>query len=444
VPLAKANRGNPSVEKRTVFDDYLLKFEKIKAQTLFESLDDDERKALREIAIDNRFTLQELKKFVESAIDLTMWNEKSLTSRWAQWHEMSELGGREFKKWAFNKITEFQREITEKEIEYTRNEDYDRAYRKQKLKVLEDTSGIKIFGKCPVYSEKTLCCNLYTIDAVKNCGFGCSYCSIQSMYTGDNILIDQRFGEKLDAIELDPTRRYHIGTGQSSDALMWGNTHGILDDMFRFARKWPNALVEFKTKSKNVDFFLSSDVPRNVVCSWSLNPDLIIQNEEHLTPSLPLRLSAAKSVVERGIKVGFHLHPMIIYKDWQKDYSALINELVREFHTDDVVFVSFGSLTFPKPVIQKIRRYGIKSKIHQMPMVPNPEGKLTYPDETKIRLFRHAHDAFGPWHDKVFFYLCMEEKKFWEPSLGDAFPDNEAFERSLLDSAWEKLNKSSC
>jgi DNA repair photolyase len=419
--------------------DYLLKLDNNLKKTLFDKLEDDQQLAIREIAEINRFTLQELRILIESAIDLTIWNEKSLVSYWQQWRQSTNLKGREFKKWAFRKLEELLVELREKENDYSGGIAKNPSYRNQKVKTSQQTSDTKIFGRCPVYSEATSCCNLQTIDAVKNCGFGCSYCSIQTMYTDENIIFDEHFAQKLDAIELDPDKHYHIGTGQSSDALMWGNTNGILDDLFRFARKWPNALIEFKTKSKNVEYLLQSDVPNNIMCSWSLNPDIIIENEEHLTPNLTKRLDAARSVVDKGIRIGFHLHPMVIHKGWQQGYLALIKDVIDQFHTDEVVFVSFGSLTFPKPVIKKIRSYGIQSKIHQIPMVLNPEGKMTYPDNIKEQLFRHAYESFKPWHANVFFYLCMEEKKLWDLTFGESFKDNKAFEDTLIDSALKKM-----
>jgi DNA repair photolyase len=419
--------------------DYLDKFDNILKLTLFDKLDKDNQIATRSIAIENRFTLQESRLFIESAIDLCTWNEESLISHWHHWRLSSDLTGREFKKWAFSKLEELLVKLREKENDYSGGLAKNPSYRNQKITTLQQTADIKIFGRCPVYSDATLCCNLQTIDAVKNCGFGCSYCSIQTMYTDDNIMFDEHFGQKLDAIELDQDKQYHIGTGQSSDALMWGNTNGILDDLFRFARKWPNVLLEFKTKSKNVDYLLLSDVPDNIVCTWSLNPDIIIDNEEHLTPNLTRRLNAARSVADKGIRVGFHLHPMVIHKEWQQNYQALIKNVIDQFHIDEVVFVSFGSLTFPKPVIKKIRSYGIKSKIHQMQMVYNPEGKMTYPDNIKEQLFRHAYESFKPWHGKVFFYLCMEEKRLWNLIFGESYKDNNAFENTLIESAQKKM-----
>ncbi|NIO39317.1 MAG: DNA photolyase, partial [Burkholderiales bacterium] len=79
-----------------------------------------------------------------------------------------------------------------------------------------------------------------TLDAIENCGFGCSYCSIQSFYHGNQIYFDPGFAQKLNALKVHHDRVYHIGTGQSSDSLMWGNKHGVLDALAAFARKHPN------------------------------------------------------------------------------------------------------------------------------------------------------------------------------------------------------------
>jgi len=103
----------------------------------------------------------------------------------------------------------------------------------------------------------------------------CSYCSIQSFYNQNTITFDSGFTQKLKNLQLDPNKTYHIGTGQSSDSLMWGNREGILDALFDFAFKNPNVILEFKTKSDNIKYFLENNVPKNILCTWSLNTNSI-------------------------------------------------------------------------------------------------------------------------------------------------------------------------
>ena len=95
------------------------------------------------------------------------------------------------------------------------------------------------------------------------------------------------------------------------------------------------------------------------------------------------------------------------------------------------LFISMGAVTFIKPVVRQIRRRGGETKILQMDLVPDHNGKLTYPDETKVELFSRLFDCFTPWHAEVFFYLCMEAAPIWEQVLGRAFPTNEEFERAF-------------
>ena len=288
----------------------------------------------------------------------------------------------------------------------------------------------EVFGDCPVRSDRTLCCNLKTIDAVQNCAYGCSYCTIQTFY-GDRVAVDPDLGAKLRRLELEPGRFYHIGSGQSSDSLVWGNRGGILDALCDFAAAHPDVLLELKTKSANVAYLLERPVPANVVCSWSLNTAPVIAHEEHFTAPLEQRLQAARRVADRGIKVAFHFHPMVHYAGWDQDYPALAQRLQSDFDPDQVWFVSLGSVTFIKPVIKQIRRRGEPTRILQTELVKDPHGKLTYPDDLKVEMFSTMYRTLAPWHGRVFFYLCMEKAEIWDRALGWRFSSNAEFERAF-------------
>jgi spore photoproduct lyase len=417
--------------------DYNRKFGSFRNKTLFEKLNPDLQKYIRELAFSFKFTFQEFRQVVEIARDLEMWQEQSLP-HW--WQEQSELLGIESSTHSklifFRELNKHIQELKNAEKSY---QDFDKIqFRKKNTKKFVKTDAAENFyGMCPVASPKTICCNLRTIDAVENCSFGCSYCTIQTFYTND-IRINQNLKEKLKTINLENDRFYHFGTGQSSDSLAYGDRDGILSAHCNFAASNPNILMEFKTKSRNTAFFLENKIPLNIVCSWSLNPQIIISNEEHFTASLKERLEAARIIADKGIKVAFHFHPMIYYSGWEMEYADIAGKIINNFHTEEVLFISYGSVTLIKPVIQKIRDLGNPSKILQMNFVTDPHGKFTYPDELKIRMFTHLHQAFEPWHDQVFFYLCMEKESIWQQSLGYVYESNEIFE---IDFGKNTMNK---
>jgi spore photoproduct lyase len=294
-------------------------------------------------------------------------------------------------------------------------------------------------GACPVASEGTRCCNLLTLDAVESCGFDCSYCSIQSFYNQNKVGIDINFKEKLKNLNLDPNETYHIGTGQSSDSLMWGNKDGMLDALFEFAKSNPNVILEFKTKSHNIKYFLENDVPSNIICTWSLNTQTIIDNEEHLTASLDERINSARALSDKGVLVGFHFHPIVQYKNYLEEYKVVYDRLQNDFNTDEVVLISMGTLTFIKPVIKQLREREMKTKILQMPF-ETINGKQSYSIETKKEMFKHAYDSFSSWHGKVYFYLCMEAHSLWKDVFNYEYSSNNQMEDMMKMSYWSKIN----
>ncbi len=82
---------------------------------------------------------------------------------------------------------------------------------------------------------------LLTLDAVRQCGFGCSYCSIQSFYDQQRIYFYSDLPRRLEDLSrsLNRDQLYHIGTGQSSDSLMFGNRHGVLEASWSLPGKTP-------------------------------------------------------------------------------------------------------------------------------------------------------------------------------------------------------------
>ena len=406
------------------------KFKEHISKTNFNNLKEKNQKFIEKIYLEYKFSYQELKQLIDFAIDFNMWNEK----------ELYEVFEKEYnsRKEAFNHIRDIWNSLKQKANSYTNFDE--KAYEKPRRFSFTEIKNDKVgLGSCPVASPNTRCCNLLTLDAVQSCGFDCSYCSIQSFYNQDKIGFDVNFKENLKNLELDPNYIYHIGTGQSSDSLMWGNKDGLLDALFDFARNNQNVILEFKTKSNNIKYFLENEVPKNIICTWSLNTQTIIDNEEHLTASLNQRVEAAQKLAQKGVVVGFHFHPIVHYENYLEEYKEIFDRLINEFNPENVALVSFGTLTFIKPVINKIKSRDFKSKILQMPF-EEINKKQSYPYEIKKEMFKFAYDSFKAWHNKVYFYLCMEDHKLWKDCFGYEYSSNNQMEEMMKMSYMDKIN----
>ena len=410
---------------------YIEKFNTTIQNSFYFKLPSIEQEFIREKSLALKFSHQELKQIIDMARDLSMWHERNIIEIFPDHTQ---------KKVIFTRLRKEYETIRNKPNSYKEFELKNVPGEQKYTFATEKKEGFGL-GLCPVASEKTRCCNLMTLDAVESCGFDCSYCSIQSFYNQNTITFDSGFAEKLKNLKLDQNKTYHIGTGQSSDSLMWGNREGILDALFLFAKENPNVILEFKTKSDNVKHFMDNDVPKNIICTYSLNTQTIIDNEEHLTASLNKRVNAARKLADKGVKVGFHFHPIVEYENYLEEYKEVYDKLINEFTPGEVALISFGTLTFIKPVIKQLREREFRTKITQIEHV-DASGKTSYPDETKVEMFKHAYESFAAWQkgeSQVFFYLCMEEHQMWAKTFGYQYSTNNDFERAMLSSYAQKV-----
>ncbi|MBL7013666.1 MAG: hypothetical protein ISR83_04540 [Candidatus Marinimicrobia bacterium] len=398
------------------------------ADGLFLSLNEEMQLFIEEISNHHRLTYQQTRQTIDMAIDFSMWDEE-YKEIWIE----SEVGisGKKVFQNVRNAWHSLKQNATEYQGQIKRPKGEIR-------KVASHSDQNEILGMCPVASEKTVCCNLMTVDAAQGCGLGCSYCSIQTFYEDGAILVDSNLREKLDSIQLDVSKNYHIGSGQSSDSLAVGNKNGIIDAQLDFARKNPNIIFEFKTKTKNISSLLDVDVPENVFVCWSLNPDEIIDHEEHGTARLNQRISSARLLADKGIIVGFHFHPLFYYQGWEKGYKGIVDIILSTFLPEEIGMISFGTLTYIKPAIKRMRVAGFKSKALQMPLV-EAAGKYSYPMEIKEKIFGKVFSYFASWHEHVFFYFCMEDKQLWKSVFGSYYKSNDLFEDALFRSVKNKM-----
>ena len=290
---------------------------------------------------------------------------------------------------------------------------------------------------CPVDGEKTRCCKLRTLDTVTQCAFGCAYCSIQTFYDETGIHVVSNLEEKLEALPLEGV--WHIGTGQASDSLLLGDDYGSLSALADFAERHPDIAIELKSKSgRNV---FTRPYPANLLFSWSLNAETIVEKEEHLTASLRGRLENAERARDNGSLVGFHIHPMVLFKGWEDEYAKVAEEITKRFRPEELYAISIGTLTFTKSVLRRLREKGEESRVLEMELT-SAAGKSSYPLETKRMMFSHVAECFPEsYRSGVFFYLCMEDPSLWMPVLGREYASDHDFEESMKEAYLGKIRK---
>ncbi len=404
---------------------------------ILENLPIETKKELVDLFEKIHFTSSQKLEIVKDEADLHQWKEKPFVSLLSL-DEVQSKDGRSGERY-MKKLRDHMLTLRKEETDYSSF--FPKRKQHPKTKATVDDSAILI-GRCPcpVDGEKTRCCKLRTLDAVQQCSFGCAYCSVGAFYNKNEIRVVDNLSKRLDDIELD-SDIWHIGTGQASDSLLWGDDFGTLSDLSDFANKHKDIIIELKSKSKR-DVF-DRKYPKNMVFTWSLNAPTIIEKEEHLTAKLEERLECAERARDNNNLVGFHIHPMVYFKGWQDEYREVVREIEKRFSPDDIMMISIGTLTFTKAVLKRLREEGEESRVLEMELTP-AAGKFSYPLDIKKKMFSHVYSSFSKdFKDNIFFYMCMEDPSLWQPVLNRSYQSDKDFEEDMKRHYFAKINNKS-
>lgn len=277
----------------------------------------------------------------------------------------------------------------------------------------------QFFKRCPGSSQKKAitCCNYHILNLGQQCNMNCSYCYLQSYLNSPVMTIYSNIENALQELEeMSQTKgsmALRVGTGEVIDSLSLDPLTLYSRSLIAFFNNHPHWTLEFKTKSAHVDQFLDCEHKGNTVVSWSVNPQAVIDKEEHGTASIQDRLAAAERCVQKGFPIAFHLDPMIYHPDWQKNYEELIRELTSRFAQKDLHGVTIGTLRFQPEQRHMMReRFGMSSWVTQAEVFPSESGKLRYDSQIRTSMFRFAADTFKKYSEWP-ISLCMETPESW-------------------------------
>jgi spore photoproduct lyase len=214
---------------------------------------------------------------------------------------------------------------------------------------------------------------------------------------------------------------WRIGTGELSDSLSLDHLTNITSFIVPFFNGKEDVLFEFKTKTNQVEGLLSQardHKPKNIMVSWTLNTQEVILKEEHGTPSLAERLEAAGSCQKAGYPVAFHFDPLIYSKNWEKLYKSVIDQIFSKLDNRFILWFSLGTFRFSKNLRAILKKRFPESSLVHAELVKAQDGKMRYPQNLRISMYRFIANEIRAYDRQAFIYLCMESPEIWERVFG--------------------------
>ena len=300
----------------------------------------------------------------------------------------------------------------------------------------------EVVKSCPGTQRSYLCCGYTIINQMIQCPMDCTYCVLQGYLDHPFVILHTdilRIFEEIDELfKAQPGRFFRFGTGELSDSLALDDLTELSVEYADFFSTKRNGIIEFKTKTENVDTLLTSST-KNVVVSWSINPQKIADTEEFRCAPLEDRLRAAQRCQDKGFLLGFHFDPILWVPGWEVLYDDLIKHLFSIVDGARIAWISLGSLRYPPHLKGIARRRFPKSAIFCEEMIRGMDGKMRYPKPMRVEMYRKIFSCIKEAAPDVFVYFCMESPEVWDRVMGGHPASNEELDFRFAESLYNKF-----
>ncbi len=297
---------------------------------------------------------------------------------------------------------------------------------------------------CPGTDKSYICCKYQVINHTLNCPLNCSYCILQFYLNQPATIIYTNVDEILRELEKklgqQPKRLIRIGTGELGDSLALKGSRLFAKKVAKLFQKFPNAMFEIKSKLTATEDLFELPNIGNIVFSWSVNPQAIIDKEESMADSLEQRLQAAKLAQKKGFLTGFHFDPILAYDNWQALYSEAIDAIYAMVNPDKIPWISMGSLRFPPSMKDEIIATYPHTNIPYGEMIKAVDGKLRYARPVRVPIYRHVYNKLTEISNPPFIYFCMESQLVWEEVMGFSPNSNDHLDMMFAKSIYKRFN----
>jgi spore photoproduct lyase len=222
----------------------------------------------------------------------------------------------------------------------------------------------------------------YYTSCVMNCIYNCEYCYLKGMYPSGNIVIFVNLEDIFREVEEILTKHpVYLCVSYDTDLMALENLTGFVDEWIHFAQNHDDLRIEVRTKCGRNDLWERWQplLPqKNVIFSFTISPQKVVEQYEHRTASLTQRLACARTAMEKHFPVRLCFDPMIYCPDWRTEYERMMNQVEETIDLKRLYDVSVGSFRISQDYLKKLRREMSGSAVVQFPF-ENEGGVYRYP-----------------------------------------------------------------
>lgn len=175
----------------------------------------------------------------------------------------------------------------------------------------------------------------YQLPLNTGCPSMCEYCYLMTTlgkkpYVRVYVNVDEVLAKAAQYIqERQPEITVFEGAA-TSDPIPTEYLTGLLYKTIEFFGNQPYGRFRFVTKHVGVDSLLNARHGGHTRFRFTLNAATVIDQYEHLTPSMVERIEAAVKIAGAGYPLGFIFAPVFYFPNWETEYEEMLKKLSTE------------------------------------------------------------------------------------------------------------------
>jgi spore photoproduct lyase len=249
-----------------------------------------------------------------------------------------------------------------------------------------------------------------------NCIYECQYCYLQGYFNSPDIVLFVNHDEIINQmksimLETKTNNRIWFHAGEFSDSLALSHITNELEPYWGFFKKFPNAILELRTKSANIKTLEKLEALPNTVISFSMSPEKEIKEYDLLTAGLKGRLKSIEQLAEKGFRIGLHFDPIIYSDDIYLRYQKLFEDILKVLPIQNLAYISLGVVRFTKDVYFEVERNYPDSGLLQESFIKSFDNKIRYKRPMRLKILEKMKSLLINVQipeEKVYF--CMEDE----------------------------------
>lgn len=253
----------------------------------------------------------------------------------------------------------------------------------------------------------------YYFSHMLNCMYDCRYCFLQGMYQSAHQVLFinyEDFAEQISAVAArhsgEPVWFY---SGYDCDSLASDPMTRFCDYFIPVIESIDNAWMELRTKSTQIRALLKREPMERIVTAFSFTDAVSHAKLEHGVPTIEKRVDAMHRLAAAGWPVGLRFDPVVYHRDYQAEFTALLDRIFSVIDPEIIHSASLGSFRLTRNHYRDVSRLYPEEPLFAQQMTLE-NGIVSYPREREREMIEYCESQllkrlpdhrYHPcaWHD---------------------------------------------